>query len=455
MSNDIKEENKNEIILNEKENKKELENVPPIKEEITNLDKPFYSDEIKTIYKINNTPLIKEISILKTKNNPPTRAYLTADYSPINNSIICIGGTDQSCTQYNIINEYNVKDNIWKSWNNEEQNELGLELSGHTSNLIKINKKEYIYIFGGYDNWKNEFSGQSYLIDISNKYFQKINYIYPKDDKIVEFPQPRSYHTSNYDEEKQIIYIYGGTNMNINHGKNNNFQSVWAFLLDKKIWEKIEISNFNQSGAPRGHSSILLNDKLYIFGGIVLFKKFQNKLYVIDFKEKKLENIEYEKNQGVVPKPMAFHNAILLDEEKFLIHGGLDKNYNAINDVYIYYFDEKKFDKITIPLIPNLFGHKIVMSNTKNKLYIIGGMDNFKYVGDENLIYQVDEDGGILFNKNEGQIEFNPMFNILEIVLNREEEKNKDNLRINEEKVNNRIVVKNKKWKKLFYISDK
>ena len=168
-----------------------------------------------------------------------------------------------------------------------------------------------------------------------------------------------------------------------------------------------------------------------------------------------MENIEYEKNQGVVPKPLAFHNAILLDEEKFLIHGGLDKNYNAINDVYIYYFDEKKFDKITIPLIPNLFGHKIVMSNTKNKLYIIGGMDNFKYVGDENLIYQVDEDGGILFNKNEGQIEFNPMFNILEIVLNREEEKNKDNLRINEEKVNNRIVVKNKKWKKLFYISDK
>ena len=484
MSNDIKKEaNKNKIILGEK-GKVEQANVKQIKQEekreneltkkeekkiennkleikineekknsIKNLDKPFFSDETKNVFKINNTPLIKEISILKTKNSPPTRAYLTVDYSPINNSFICIGGSDQSCEQYNIINEYLQKDNIWKCWNNDEQSELGLELSGHTSNLITISKKEYIYIFGGYDNWKKDFTAQSYLIDISNKCSHKINCVFPSD-KNAEFPQPRSYHTSNYDEEKKIIYIYGGTNMNINHSKNNNFQSVWAFYINKNIWKKIEIANPNPQGAPRGHSSIFLNDKLYIFGGVILFKKFQNKLYVIDLNEKKVENIDFENNQGVIPKPMAFHSAILLDNEKFLIHGGLDKNYNATNDVYIYYFKQKKFDKILIPLIPNLFGHKIVMSKTKNKLYIVGGMDNFKYVGDENLIYQIDEDGELLFNKNESQIEFKPMLNILEIVLNKEDIKIEENLKNNEKK-ENRLIVKNKKWKKLFYISNK
>ena len=436
MSNEIKEEeNKNVIILNEGKDGDEDKKEKEIKNNDINIeyDKPIFSDDTKTIYKINNTPLIEEISIIKTKNNPPTRCYLSAEFFSKNNSIICIGGSDKSCEQYNIINEYSQKDNIWKSWNNDEQIEFGLELSGHSSNLIKFNKKEYIYIFGGFDNWKKQFTSQSYLIDISNKMFQKINYNF-NNEKNSEFPLPRTYHTSNYDEEKQIIYIYGGTDMNINHGKNNNFQSVWAFYLTKKFWKKIEIVNPNSVGAPRGHSSILLNDKLYIFGGVVLFRKFQNKLYVIDLISKKIENFEYDeenKKKGAIPKPMAFHSAILIDNEKFLIHGGLDKNYNAINDCYIFYFKDFKFDKINIPLIPNLFGHKIVMNSNKNKLYIVGGMDSFKYVGDENLIYKIDEDGENLFNKNEGQIEFQPMLNILEIVLKKEQEKFEENNNIN------------------------
>lgn len=453
MSNEIKEEeNKNVIILNEGKDGDEDKKEKEIKNNDINIeyDKPIFSDDTKTIYKINNTPLIEEISIIKTKNNPPTRCYLSAEFFSKNNSIICIGGSDKSCEQYNIINEYSQKDNIWKSWNNDEQIEFGLELSGHSSNLIKFNKKEYIYIFGGFDNWKKQFTSQSYLIDISNKMFQKINYNF-NNEKNSEFPLPRTYHTSNYDEEKQIIYIYGGTDMNINHGKNNNFQSVWAFYLTKKFWKKIEIVNPNSVGAPRGHSSILLNDKLYIFGGVVLFKKFQNKLYVIDLISKKIENFEYDeenKKKGAIPKPMAFHSAILIDNEKFLIHGGLDKNYNAINDCYIFYFKDFKFDKINIPLIPNLFGHKIVMNSNKNKLYIVGGMDSFKYVGDENLIYKIDEDGENLFNKNEGQIEFQPMLNILEIVLKKEQEKFEENNNINKEKKN---LVKKRRWKKLFY----
>ena len=460
MSNDIKEnENKNEIIIKEEKiEQKKDENKDKI---VMDYNKPDYKDETRTTFKINNYPIIKEISIIKSKNNPSTRSYLTADFSYKNNSIICIGGTDKSCEQYNKINEYNLIDNSWKNWNCNEQIELDLELSGHSSNLIKINKKEYIFIFGGFDNWKEEFTAQSYLIDISNKYFEKINYFNNKE-KNVELPSPRTYHSSNYDEEKQIIYIYGGTDMNINHSKNNNFQSVWAYYLEKNVWKKIEITNPNPLGVPRGHSSILFNNKLYIFGGVTLFKKFQNRLSIIDLNSKKIENLDFNNQQngqnGVIPKPLAFHSAVLLDKEKFLIHGGLDKNYNAVNDCYIVYFKDLKFEKISIPLIPNLFGHKIVVNNNKTRLYILGGMDNFKYVGDESLIYQFEEEGDNLFNKNEGQIEFQPMLNILEIVLNKEEkiDENKNSNIVDENEENKRkkrVSVKNKniRWKKLFY----
>ena len=427
------------------ENKKVDQNIINIsdinkekKENETDYGLPFYKDESKAKYKINNVT-IEEIDILKTKNNPSSRCYLAAEYSSKNNSIICIGGSDESCEQSNQIAEYNIKDNIWKYWNNDEQVEFDLELSGHSSNLVKINETEKIFVFGGYDNWKKEFTSQSYFIDLSNKSFEKLNYNLNREENN-EFPSPRTYHSSNYDEEKQIIYIYGGTDMNVSNSKNNNFQSVWAFNLIKKCWKKIEIVNGPPYGAPKGHSSILFDNKLHIFGGVVLFKKFTNKLYTIDLNTKKIENIDYN---GAVPKAIAFHSAILIDRHKFLIHGGLGKNYTPLNDCYIFYFNENKFEKINIPLIPNLFGHKIVKNNYENKIFIIGGMNSFKYVGDENLIYQLDEEDEILFKEN--QIKFNPMLNILVIILNKKE------VKIEEKAKEKERLVKKRRWKKVFY----
>jgi len=48
-------------------------------------------------------------------------------------------------------------------------------------------------------------------------------------------------------------------------------------------------------GARKGHFSILFGNKLYNFGGVILFKKFINKLYSIELKIKKLENISYNR----------------------------------------------------------------------------------------------------------------------------------------------------------------
>jgi len=432
--NAIIEEDKKEDqnIINTKDINKEK------RENEIDYGKPFYQDESRTKYKISNST-IEEIDIFKTRNSPSSRCYLSAEYSSKNNSIICIGGSDESCEQKNKITEYNIKDNIWNYWENDEQIEFDLELSGHSSNLVKINETEKIFIFGGYDNWKKEFTSQSYFIDLSKKSFEKINYNFSHDENN-EFPSPRTYHSSNYDEEKQIIYIYGGTDMNISNSKNNNFQSVWAFNLVKKCWKKIEIINGPMQGAPKGHSSILFDNKLYIFGGVVLFKKFTNKLYTIDLNTKKLENIDYN---GVTPKAIAFHSSILIDKYKFIIHGGLGKNYTPLNDCYIFYFNENKFEKINIPLIPNLFGHKLVMNNNLNKLYIIGGMNSFKYVGDENLIYQLDEEEEILFKEN--QIKYSPMLNILVIILKKKEEK------LEEKTKEKEGLVKKRRWKKVFY----
>ena len=154
---------------------------------------------------------------------------------------------------------------------------------------------------------------------------------------------------------------------------------MWEYHLESKYWNKRELKNNNIEGAPRGHSSILHQNKLYIFWGILLFKKFQNNLFTIDLNNNEIQNIEYNKNQSsAIPKPTAFHSALKIDDQKFIIHGGLNQNYNAINDCYLFYFNDNKFEKIDIPFLPKLFGHKLNLDFETGSIFIVGGMNSFK-----------------------------------------------------------------------------
>jgi hypothetical protein len=50
-------------------------------------------------------------------------------------------------------------------------------------------------------------------------------------------------------------------------------------------------------------------------------------------------------------------------------------------------------------------------------VFIVGGMDNFKYVGDESAISQVEKEGEALFEKNEEELKYEPMKEMFEMVL--------------------------------------
>lgn len=423
---------------------------------------PNEVDESKKVFKIKNNNNITEIIIHNTENSPPTRCYLSSEYSPKNKKIICIGGSDINSEQYNKITLYDTIKHKWIYYK-EDFEVFNIKLSGQSSNLVHLNynnindekkTKEKIFLFGGFNNFLEDYTTHAFLVDTTNMSFEDISYNLNKEGKTC-FPTPRSYHTANYDPENQRIYIYGGTDLNVNHSKKEDFQCLWEYYLEGRYWNKYDLKNVNQNGAPRGHSSILHNNKLYIFGGILLFKKFQNSLFTIDLEKKGIENIEYKNNQNsAIPKPTAFHSAVKIDDEKFIIHGGLNQNYNAINDCYIFYFNDNIFEKIEISFLPKLFGHKLNLDFEHGSIFIIGGMDSFKYLGDENLIYsddeEEDEEMDKLLNEENIEIVTKPMAQIFEIVLKDficKEYKEEFSLK----KVNNkRKVIKNKNWLKYY-----
>ena len=445
----IKEENEKEIEKDESDKKLKIKN---------ELILPNESDESKKVFYIKDNKEIKQIIIHNTENPPPTRCYLTSEYSPKLKKIISLGGSDLNSEQYNKIDIYDPSTHKWSIYGKDFEI-FNIKLSGQSSNLVNIScnnindikrTKEKIFLFGGYNNFLEDFTTHGFLIDTSDMTFEDISYHLNKEKKS-DLPLHRSYHTANYDENNQLIYIYGGTNLNINDSKKDNFQSLWEYNLESKYWTKRELKNCNSNGAPRGHSSILHDNKLFIFGGILLFKKFQNALFTIDLTNYEIQIIDYEKNQNsAIPKPTAFHSALKINEEKFIIHGGLNENYNVINDCYLYYFNENKFEKIEIPFLPKLFGHKLILDPDQWSIFIIGGMDSFKYIGDENLIFSEDEEEENEENdKNKVQyveMDTKPMEQIFEIVLNNKIEKNKELISTEQVEKHKKKINKKFKW---------
>ena len=461
---DIKQEE--EIIKDEivkEEEKEELMKIHELKKDKKSheLILPNEVDESKKVFKLKNQT-IEEIIIHNTKNNPKTRAYLSTEYSPKNKKIICIGGSDINSEQYDKITLYDPINHKWIYYKDDFE-VFNIKLSGQSSNVVNINysnicdekrTKEKIFLFGGYNDLFEDYTSHAFLIDTTDMSFEDISYNINKEGNNT-VPTPRSYHTSNYDPVNQRIYIYGGTDLNINNSKKENFQCLWEYSLEGQYWTRHDLKNCNKDGAPRGHTSILHNNKLYIFGGILLFKKFQNSLYTIDLEKKEIEIIDYNKEQNnVAPKPTAFHSAIKIDEEKFIIHGGLNENYNPINDCYLFYFNDNKFERVDIPFLPKLFGHKLNFDYEHGSIFIIGGMDSFKYIGDENLIFsdeeeEEEEENDKIIKEENIEVITKPMEQIFEIVLkNYVYKENKENVPAPVVQNKRRKVIKNLRWLK-------
>lgn len=97
-------------------------------------------------------------------------------------------------------------------------------LSGHTCNLVWIQGTRRIVIQGGfngeaYSNYIYEIETESFLwtqIDIRGK---------------GEHPIPRGFHSSNYDQNNNMIIYYGGWNGDILSQNLESFINPWVFKL--------------------------------------------------------------------------------------------------------------------------------------------------------------------------------------------------------------------------------
>ena len=90
---------------------------------------PNEVDESKKVFKIKDIQTIKEVIIHNTKNPPPTRCYLTSEYSPKLKKIISLGGSDINSEQYDKIDLYDPITHHWNKYGKDFEI-FNIKLSG-------------------------------------------------------------------------------------------------------------------------------------------------------------------------------------------------------------------------------------------------------------------------------------------------------------------------------------
>ena len=205
------------------------------------------------------------------------------------------------------------KINIYKNDLNSDEDENVLFQNGilETKQNFDI-KYEGIYMFGGLDENFKETNNLYILHCFRNPlvlFEPKINGIPPR---------PRQMASMNFNKILNYITIYGGKNIN------QVFGDLFVLDIMNFQWINVELFGASIKAGINGHSSNIINDKLFIFGGCDENNKYiKAKLLCIEldlFRNKKLAKI-YEYAMTVLADNPKDKTAINVLE---LMKGGLD-----------------------------------------------------------------------------------------------------------------------------------
>lgn len=196
---------------------------------------------------------------------------------------------------------------------------------GHTAVLLD----HKAYIFGGCSNLDHNQLNEVIEFDLEDIFG---TWNITKNNRVKCF----SFHTSDLDPKKRVVYHFGGLRYIGDHPLHSN--ELATYKIDSRKWE---IEQYQSNICPmerRSHGSCLGDDgSLFIFGGFNPKKYFLNDLWKFDFATKSWSLIKY---QGEISNRRYF--SISKYENGFIIFGGVNNEryenrrskLDLLNDLY-------------------------------------------------------------------------------------------------------------------------
>ena len=291
-------------------------------------------NDIKKINLKSNKP--KWISVIPSNNIfLDSIAFHTGN--EINGLYYIIGGQNRSMNNNNCVFIYNIDDNILEKKIINQNDFSGISM--HSADYYP--QQNSIVIFGG-------FNGDS----LNTMYFYKI-----ETNQFIEIKYKNNDNIQNNINENNINEKNENNENNINEKNENSIN-------------KLNNNNEENTIIPlerTSHSSCILNNYLYIFGGIKKDGNFLNDLWSFDLenyiwlkisKDEDLENINW-------PLPRCGQSLVLVNNNAY-IFGGKIGNVSESNDLWKYNFEEKKFILIQDTMLEQYSQNEIDEMNKGN-----------------------------------------------------------------------------------------
>eukprot|EP00026_Physarum_polycephalum_P003335 Phypoly_transcript_03345.p1 GENE.Phypoly_transcript_03345~~Phypoly_transcript_03345.p1 ORF type:complete len:519 (+),score=59.20 Phypoly_transcript_03345:92-1648(+) len=256
------------------------------------------------------------------------------------------------------INNYKINSNnfIYGTWSQESTNgDSPFARNGHKMVVHKDN----LFVYGGNDQ-KEDQTGEIHMYTPATHTWRKLP----------EGP-PRTLHSAV--AYKNSMVVFGGTGKlevkTLFRGSNfvpSLFSEVWSFKFEAQQWARCNATG-SFPPARDGHTAVIHNDTMYIFGGS------DNTVAFCDLYSFSLERGVWmrARSEGTIPSPRRMHSCVVWDDCLW-IFGGYDGK-TSFNEVYTYNIAAGTW---TIPRTTGAaplkrYGHTAVVY--KDYMYIFGG----------------------------------------------------------------------------------
>jgi N-acetylneuraminic acid mutarotase len=164
-----------------------------------------------------------------------------------------------------------------------------------------------------------------------------------KEVKSENIPPLRHSHTSNLYKNSMITFGGHFTDFSVKPSKRTFFNDVHAYNLENQSWNELKTNG----DVPEGrswHSSSLVNDSLFIFGGFFMKKKQES--YFNDLSILNMNTLTWSKTIIHSISPRNRHSSTVLNSNQILICGGNYLNKNGIDvflgDSFVISFDDEQ-----------------------------------------------------------------------------------------------------------------
>jgi N-acetylneuraminic acid mutarotase len=179
-----------------------------------------------------------------------------------------------------------------------------------------------------------------------------------------QLPVSRRFHTTI--QYNGNLIIFGGKD----YDNLNSFpKDIWLFNLQKETFKQLMVTGETK---PRcEHVSVLINHKMIVFGGL-FFNERNNWTSILDLKKNEWIHNQMESKDEILPDPRSQHSSVVYDE-KMYIFGGRNDTFEYLNDLWSFDPETLKWNKIKpiISKISKRFGHSSAVKN--NFMFIFGG----------------------------------------------------------------------------------